>query len=835
MTQRFLFAAAFVAGLAVIGWIGVGYLGSNALALGLTVLIAAFYLAGAVELWRYRALSAGLQQVVGTTDSAPLTLEVWLTRLPVGLRHAVRQRVEGERVAFPGPVLTQYAVGLLVLLGMLGTFLGMVVTLRGTGLALASAADVETIRASLAAPVQGLGQAFGCSVAGVAASAALGLMAALARRERQGSLQQLDLLVATTLRAFTRSTRQHELREQALRQQDETLQLLRAQAEAMPALMDRLQGLATQIERQGQTLQQGLLDGQAQFHGEARQAYGHLAASVGDSLRASLAESARQAGAAFGPAVHETMASVARETATLRDALGLAVQQQLDGIGGRLAATTDTLHDRWQAALDAQQRQGEHTAQALQAGLDRFAQGFEQRAETLVEGVAAQLQGHVGQWSGEWHEAWGQVLAGQKLGHEGLVEQQRAAQDEALRQQRDAQQSVLASLREAQDALVQRQRETAETLTGQQREQHDTLLREHRAAHDELRQRQQESQASIATGQRELQEALLAAQRDSQQALVEHTRSSLTGALAGIESQGAALLQRLAEAQGGRDAAAAAAERERMDAFHQGLATMAETWQREGRQVAEAIQARQQQIGDTLERSANAITAQAEQHTRATVDEIGRLLQSAGEAPRAAAEVMGELRQALSDSLARDTAQLEERNRLMGTLSTLLDAVNHASREQRSAIDALVETSTRVLGSAGSRFSEAIEAEARSLQGVSAQLAGSAAEVASLGEGFGVSVQLFGQASEQLMAQLGRIEAALGQSLTRSDEQLAYYVAQAREIVDLTLDSQRQIVEDMQRLTPPSAPALAPAAAIAAAPGTAGGARSQADATESAA
>src|SRR3546814_19811137 len=64
------------------------------------------------------------------------------------------------------PVLTPYLVGLLVLLGMLGTFLGMVATLRGTGLALEGSTDLAAIRASLAAPVQGLGFAFGTSVAG---------------------------------------------------------------------------------------------------------------------------------------------------------------------------------------------------------------------------------------------------------------------------------------------------------------------------------------------------------------------------------------------------------------------------------------------------------------------------------------------------------------------------------------------------------------------------------------------------------------------------------------------------------------------------------------------
>jgi hypothetical protein len=36
--------------------------------------------------------------------------------------------------------------------------------------------------------------------------------------------------------------------------------------------------------------------------------------------------------------------------------------------------------------------------------------------------------------------------------------------------------------------------------------------------------------------------------------------------------------------------------------------------------------------------------------------------------------------------------------------------------------------------------------------------------------------------------------------MSRSDEQLAYYVAQAREVIDLSISSQQGIVEDLRRL-----------------------------------
>jgi Holliday junction resolvasome RuvABC endonuclease subunit len=73
-------------------------------------------------------------------------------------------------------------------------------------------------------------------------------------------------------------------------------------------------------------------------------------------------------------------------------------------------------------------------------------------------------------------------------------------------------------------------------------------------------------------------------------------------------------------------------------------------------------------------------------------------------------------------------------------------------------------------------------------------------EVASLGDAFGAAVHVFGESNDKLVTHLQRIEAALDKSLARSDEQLAYYVAQAREVIDLSMMSQKQIVEDLQRL-----------------------------------
>ncbi|UUZ55743.1 hypothetical protein LP419_09500 [Massilia sp. H-1] len=91
---------------------------------------------------------------------------------------------------------------------------------------------------------------------------------------------------------------------------------------------------------------------------------------------------------------------------------------------------------------------------------------------------------------------------------------------------------------------------------------------------------------------------------------------------------------------------------------------------------------------------------------------ITRLIETAAEAPRAAAEVIGQLRQEISHSVARDNAVLEERSRIMETLKSLLDVINHASHEQRAVIDSLVASSSGKLEAASTAFSENIASEA---------------------------------------------------------------------------------------------------------------------------
>ncbi|SOZ09678.1 DUF802 domain-containing protein [Cupriavidus taiwanensis] len=945
MTRYLSHIVAFLAGLAVVCWIGAGYAGTNFLALVVTLLIGGFYVAGALELLRYRQATATLAQALGGLAEAPASLGGWLERLHPSLRDSVRLRVEGERVGLPGPALTPYLVGLLVLLGMLGTFLGMVATLRGTGIALEGATDLQAIRASLAAPVKGLGFAFGTSVAGVATSAMLGLLSALCRRERIQAAQALDARIATTLRSYSRG-----------HQRDEALRLLQRQADVMPALAEQMQAMMRAMAQQHEALAERLAASQDAFHGKTDAVYTRLAASVEQSLKESIADSARAAGAAIQPAVDATMAGLARETTALRDAVTQAVQQHLDGVSSRFESATAGVAATWNQALAGHQRTSEALAADLRTALDGFSQTFEQRSASLLDNVATRFDAVAASTAEAWREALSrQQQATEKLAgdnqqalsaaaatfgehaaalvrtvdasHAGLQAQLAAQDAQRLSAWADTLGGMTATLRQQLEQLnahtVSRHDEISATLARNVREVSaqtqahasstlaeidrlvqaaaeapkaavalqaelasrdearfaawtDTLgsitatlrqewqqLNAHTVARQDeisatlaqhvqeisaqtqahasrtlaeidrlvqaaseapkaavalqaelaerdaarfagwtetlggiaatLRQQWEQSSTHAAARQQEVCEALAQTAR----AISTETQAHTSTTLAEIDR----LVQAAAEAPKAATALQAemvAQDAQRLAAWTETLGTMAAALRGEWEQASAHATARQQEICETLSVTARDMAAQAQAQATGTVAEVSRLLQAASEAPRAAAEVIAELREKLTEGMARDHAMLEERSRMMETLGTLLDAVNHASTEQRTAVDTLVATTADLLERIGTRFTDKVESESGKLAGIAAQITGSAVEVASLGEAFGVAVQLFSESNGKLIDHLQRIEAALDKSMTRSDEQLAYYVAQAREVVDLSMLSQKQILEDLQ-------------------------------------
>jgi len=278
---------------------------------------------------------------------------------------------------------------------------------------------------------------------------------------------------------------------------------------------------------------------------------------------------------------------------------------------------------------------------------------------------------------------------------------------------------------------------------------------------------------------------------------LDQTQTSLARTFA---ERSAALLADQRAAQAAWQSEWTAGEESRQSRFTEALSAMAGTLETQWRQTGAKMLAQQEAITQTLSATTRDLVSACQRQAETTIAEVTRLMQTAAEAPKAAAEVIAELRHELSASIARDNSLLEERSRIMETLGTLLDAINHASTEQRSAIDALVASSAELLERVGSQFTAKVESEAGKLVDIGTSVAGGALEIASLSEAFGHAVQLFSDSNDKMMAALQRIEGGLAKSLTRSDEQLAYYVAQAREVIELSILSQKKMVDDLQRV-----------------------------------
>ncbi|MBP6535865.1 MAG: DUF802 domain-containing protein [Xylophilus sp.] len=774
--KRF-FMAAFVLGLAAVAWVGAGFFGTSWLALAMTLVIAGVYVAGAWELKQFRTATATLAQALAKLDAAPHNLGDWLAGLHPALQNAVRSRVEGERVALPGPALTPYLVGLLVMLGMLGTFLGMVVTFKGAVFALEGSTDLQAIRSALAAPIKGLGLAFGTSVVGVATSAMLGLMSAISRRERLDVVRRLDASINTVLRPFS-----------LVHQRQETFKALQQQAHALPEVVDKLQSMMDRMEQRGQLLDTQLLEQQANFHRDVGVAYTGLADTVGTSLKDSLTASAKIAGESLQPVVEAAMAEMAAESQRMHTRLSEVVQvqvlAQVEGLSAQFGATARTVSDTWTAALQNHTRTSDAQAQGLDRALASFTDTFAERSGALLATVSSNLtQSQADQALAEqqrlatWTQSFDTMAAGlqgewQRVGAEAFAQHQ---------------------------AVCQTLEKTASDITahsGQHTHQALEAMATFVAQAEELGRVRAETETRWLAQHDERMAQVV----DVWRTALEKTASDITERSSEHAGQTLGAMEKLMAQSEDLGRVRTETEARWLAQQEDHMQKVASVWRTELGALRAEEDVRGQAAVDRLGALQAALALQLATLGTALEEPMTRLVKITAEVPQAAAEVIAQLRQEMTRLTERDNIALEERTGLVEKISTLLQTIDHAADEQRAAMTSLVESTSGMLTQASGQFTQMLDAQSGKAADVAAHVSSSAVELASLGESFQHSVQLFNASNEKLMDNLQRIESTVSQSMARSDEQLAYYVAQAREVIDLSITSQQGIVEDLRQL-----------------------------------
>lgn len=675
--SKLFFTLAFAIGLAVVAWIGAGFVGSDLLALAFTGLIGAVYCLGFGELVNFRRQTRELNAQVHQLPESQEQVNHWLGTLPAPMQFPVQRRIEGHAAALPGPQLTPYLTGLLMMLGLLGTFAGMIVTLGGAASALDNSTELSAIRSALAAPIAGLSLAFGTSIAGVAASAMLGLASTLSRRDRLQASRALDSALRDKLHHLSTDHQRHQ-----------AFQALESQAKALPEMASAMERMTARMEQLGQQLEQSLTHNQQEFHSTVGRHYQTLADSVANSLTTALDNTAKQASERIEPIVVQALEQLQKDAHGLQQSWADNAREQLTELISGFQAVTTEAGERWQQNLIAQQAQNQETVATLS----------EQNEQSQ-----SQLQEQLHTWLGainDQHQTW-------------LKEQQ---------------QQLVQSCERLNNAGAEVSQHWQAGLARQQAQSDDMLA----AFNEALTQYQSHFQTS-STG------------------LIEQQQAGLAELLSTVGAQ----LDQLREQESER----ARAANERMEQL-------------------EATAARHlSELGTALEAP------------------MTRLIETASETPKAAAEVIRQLQSEIARNSERENELLEERQRLVQELDTLLENQRSTADSQREAVDTLISGAGETLTGISERFNTLIQEQSQQLGKLGDDITGSSQEVGALSDAFMQAIELFSQSNEQVIAGLADIQAALDKAGNRHDEQLAYYVAQAREVIDLSVSAQKDVID----------------------------------------
>jgi hypothetical protein len=332
------------------------YAHTDPLALGLVVGMAIALVAATFE----------LLQRVGRADALAGELAALprLATLPsvdaasADLRPLLYARIAQAPAAIGGAPLAGYVVGLLVMLGLLGTFLGLFETLRGAREALTSSGDVEALRASLGAPMQGLTRSFGTSAAGVSASAMLGLAAALARRTEARFAQALSAYAAIALAPLTVQGRQLD-----------ALERLARQGEALPRAVAALDAAAARLTA---------------LEAASRAAHADAAARTTGAIGEAVARTTGAIGEAVARVARDLEAAVANAGTAAQTALAPLVTRAVDGSVAAAKAHVVEVGKLLAADLAARRDDEAGHARARDEAIARSAAAEEVRGKALA-------------------------------------------------------------------------------------------------------------------------------------------------------------------------------------------------------------------------------------------------------------------------------------------------------------------------------------------------------------------------------------------------------------------------------------------------------------------
>jgi hypothetical protein len=367
--NRIVTVLAAVVGGSILAYTASFYAGTDRIAFALTMVLSVAFAAGLAELHRF---ASKIERLHAELDAA-LRREGddALDGCGGELRDLLGSRLEGSPRSVPQPVFTPFLVGLLVMLGLLGTFLGLFETLRGAHAALAESQDMEALRAGLSSPMRGLMRSFGTSAAGVSTSAVLGLAAVLVRKRAQTFAGALSEAVSGALSRFASAKRQLA-----------SLEALSAQGHALPEAASALSAAAGRLGALEGVIESALRGVADTFSQRAERTMSETIASASALLR----ESAEAAHASSG-SDRARLEEWSRRFDESSRQLAAAVSAQADA----LTKLESGARERMTETVEGADRQLRALMEHLDARLARAESSFAARVGEVIEAIDGKL------------------------------------------------------------------------------------------------------------------------------------------------------------------------------------------------------------------------------------------------------------------------------------------------------------------------------------------------------------------------------------------------------------------------------------------------------------
>jgi hypothetical protein len=712
----------------------------------------------------------------------------------------LRARLEQMPMPSLGESVAPFLTGLLVMLGLLGTLLGLFETVRGASMALTSSDDVDALRRSLTTPIEGLTRSFGCSAAGISASAMLGLAVALVRRREGRMLRALQSYASGPLRVLS-----------PLRKQARALEQLAGQGAALPEASNALEQVGAQLGALSTrlvTLQETALGSQkealTELLGSLRGELGKVAAEAGFALHERVAPLVEAAVTRTGEVALRQSEALTESARAMSEAIASSARSMSDelshsarGLTAELAASAQALRVELTADAELRRRELAAEAEARRAEVGSWVDTLGARIEHAERERAAAHQAELAALtelaSRATHEAAARERTLEARWTE-LVQQTEARElERAAREQ--AQLSRLAAEEEARltrlDTLAERVGGDLARVAGAVEEQRDARVASERAHDERARAASEQLRASaeaVARGVAQQERAL--------EQLVERL-PPLFSEVAAASQQGAAeSLARLVQATDGhlervsallgdeltRRMASERAHDERalaaLERLEQSSALLDDSVKRQGEALSSLIGRVGELLDSSVERQGSGLEA--------LVERVSGLLAQIGESTQQKAEATLARLAEHADAQAARFAKLEgalESGRAEHASSLAQQLTSHAEQlEQR-------------LSGAGSVVQEA-----------AAIWQATSIEMQAVAELFAKSVERQREASDAWLESLGEVEGAVeraGRHAAR--DALSDQLASTQEVFARQLQFQRELFEQLRTLRGPSA------------------------------